>query len=192
MMRAARRLVTRNTLASLRRRCSTITDRFALLQTERAFDLDEKQLHRRYKVLMAETHPDRHGRSSESEKQAATDHASDLTDAYAVLKAPHTRAVHLLELHDMPLDEETGSGLLGPAFLMEIMEVREELEEVGTQQPERLRALRDANSAAMHALHGELATAFAAQDFEDARALTARLQYLQRIEEEIHASTEVT
>ena len=77
---------------------AAITDRFALLQAERRFDLDLDKLHRRYKLLMGETHPDRHSRSNTADQQAAADHASELTDAYAVLRAPHTRAVHLLEL----------------------------------------------------------------------------------------------
>ena len=47
--------------------------------------------------------------------------------------APHQRrvsrrAAHLLELCGEPLDEEADASLLGPDFLMHIMDVREELD----------------------------------------------------------------
>jgi len=94
------------------------------------------------------------------------------------------RAVHLLELLGTPLDEGTSGDVLGGEFLMHIMEVREELEEAGVE-PSRLQALRDANQQAMDELHAQLRDAFdEARDVELARALTARLQYLQRVEEE--------
>ena len=163
-----------------------VLDRFALLQTERRFDLNLQDLQRTYKALMADAHPDRHGHRSAEEQRQLADHASDITDAYAVLRAPHLRAVHLLELHGAPLNEDTGSDVLGPDFLMQIMEVREELEEVGAEPP-RLAALRETNQQAMDELHAQLHGAFDVKpDVETARALTARLQYLQRIEEEIH------
>ena len=172
-----------------RRGCATKTspvDRFALLSVDRRFDLDGKQLHQTYKTLMTEVHPDRHSMSTKEEQQAAADRASNLTDAYTVLRSPHTRATHLLELLGMPLTEETHSDVLGPGFLMHVMEVREELEEAGTEVA-RLQALREANSATVDELLAELGDAFAKpQGLEDAHTLTARLQYLQRIEDEIH------
>jgi len=186
-------MVSRSLPTVVRRLLSSVplVDRFALLQCERRYDVDLNLLQSRYKAMMAETHPDRHGRSSASEQQAAADSASEITDAYAVLRAPHQRAVHLLELLGAPLDEETGASVLDPTFLTEVMEMREELEEVASE-PERLRTLRDTNTASMSALHSDLTFAFAVNNLEQARALTARLQYLNRIEEEIHARMPVS
>lgn len=139
----------------------------------------------------ATAHPDRHGQSSEQEQQDAADHAADITDAYSVLKAPHLRAVHLLELLGTPLDEETSGDVLGPEFLMEVLEIREELEEPGLQ-PDRLLGLREVNNKAVAALHSRLCAAFGTHELVQAQALTARLQYLQRIDEEILAKMPVT
>ena len=165
------------------------SDCFALLRTERRFDLDESQLHREYKALMADRHPDRFSGQGEQAVQEAGDRASQITDAYSVLRYPHRRAVHLLGLLGTPLTEDMGGEDLGPGFLMEIMEIREELEESGTDAA-RLSNLRQANQQRVDELRGELAEAFGGSELERARALTARLQYLQRIEEEIHARTE--
>ena len=93
-------------------------------------------------VLQAEAHPDRHSQADASQQQAIADKASEITDAYAILKQPHLRATHLLELHGLPLNEETGGEVVGMDFLMDIMEVREELEEANND-PETLRTLRE-------------------------------------------------
>ena len=44
----------------------------------------------------------------------------------------------------------------------------------------------------MDALCSELASAFASSELDDARRLTAQLQYLQRVHEEIDAQTPAT
>ena len=142
--------------------------------------------------FQADAHPDRQHHRSTEEQQQLADHASDITDAYAVLRAPHMRAVHLLELLGTPLDEDTSSDVLGGEFLMDVMEVREELEEAGAE-PSRLRTLREANQQSMDTLHAQLCQAFDdTRDLEAARALTARLQYLQRIDEEASSKLEPT
>ena len=63
--------------------------------------------------------------------------------------------------------------MLGMDFLMEIMEVREELEEAGAE-PERLRVLRASNQEAMDELHAKLQGAFdESNDVATAHDLTA-------------------
>ena len=161
------------------------TDCFALLHSERRFDLDASGLHTKYKLLMAECHPDRFSRQGEIAVQEASDRASKITDAYTILRYPHRRAVHLLSLLGTPLSEEMSGDALGQAFLMEILDVREELEDAA-DDAERLAALRQANQSRMDALISELELAFSTSQLEAALQLTAQLQYLQRIEEEIH------
>ena len=143
-------------------------------------------------MLQAEAHPDRTVRRMHPNSRPLLTRLRRLR--HAILKQPHLRATHLLELHGLPLNEETGGEVVGMDFLMDIMEVREELEEANND-PETLRTLRDANQQAMSELLEQLAAAFdddANSDLERARALTARLQYLHKIEEEIRARTEVT
>ena len=69
------------------------------------------------------------------------------------------------------------------------MELREELEDA--PDVARLTLLQERNRAQMEALGSELALAFASQQMEPARKLTAQLQYLNRISEEIDAQTPV-
>ena len=137
--------------------------------------------------MQADAHPDRHGHRSVAEQQEISDRASEITDAYAVIKAPHRRATHLLELLGAPITEEDGGSLLGPGFLMEVMEIREQLEDAG-DDVDCLQKLRGRNQNSVEILLEDLRTAFdVTGDVDEARLLTARLQYLQKIEEEIHA-----
>ena len=166
------------------RRCSSgvAADLFAALHVERRFDLEESSLHRAYKDIMVVNHPDRFAGQDEGAQQAAADVSSSATHAFTVLKHPHRRAMHLLELLGQPLDEDSG-GLLDGAFLMEVMEAREALED-GPGLP-RLRDLRAHNDAQVGGVSDALAAAFHERRLEDARVLTAKLQYLQRIDDEI-------
>ena len=72
---------------------------------------------------------------------------------------------------------------------MEVMEVREELEETAGDAA-RLALLRRSNQQQVGVLYEEMTEAFSSAQLERARTLTARLQYLQRIEDEIHERTE--
>ena len=135
----------------------------------------------------ARLHPDRFGTASQEEQQEKADQASSVTDAYSELKQPHRRASHLLELIGGALTEGDNGALLGPPFLMEIMELREELE--ASPDEGRLAELRARNRSQLDALIQELALAFLNSQLDDARRLTAELQYLQRIHEEIDAQT---
>ena len=104
-----------------------------------------------------------------------------------MLCRPYQRATHLLELLGAPLTEEDGTSggaaLLGPEFLMEVMELREELE--ARPAAPRLLELRDQNRGEAERLGADLAAAFAAAELDEARQLAAQLQYVQRVADEI-------
>mmetsp|Transcript_14160 Transcript_14160/g.23568 ORF Transcript_14160/g.23568 Transcript_14160/m.23568 type:complete len:196 (-) Transcript_14160:103-690(-) len=172
-------------------RCVTSgsSDLFALLKTERLFDLDEQHLHRMYKKAMSAHHPDLFSRCSELEQQHAANRAAEVTNAYNVLKMPHTRATYLLELLGKPITEEAEGVELSSQFLLEVMEIREELESCPSQ--EQLRLLGARNDIRVASVHAALARAFAANEVDSARTLTAQLQYLVRIGAEINKQRDI-
>ena len=97
----------------------------------------------------------------------------------------------MLELNGSPLTEENeGTALLGPDFLMYIMEVREELDE--SPQPSRVAEILAEVASREGGVCDELAAAFGANDTKSARALTGQLQYLHRVREEIKEAHGVT
>lgn len=95
-------------------------DPFDILGLEPAFDLDAAALQRAYLRRSAVLHPDHAG--EETEAQAAA-----LNDARAALENPERRAEILLKRLGGPAREEDRT--LPPAFLSEIMSIREQIEE---------------------------------------------------------------
>ena len=114
-------------------------DPFAVLGVEPRFDLDMDRLHARFIELSARTHPDRF--ADPLEQAEATDRASRLNEAYRILTEPEKRADALLRLHGGPAREDDKS--LPPDLLMQMMEVRERMEEaVASRDADELAELR--------------------------------------------------
>jgi len=115
-------------------------DPFDTLGVEPRFDLDADDLHRRMIALSAQAHPDRH--TDPFEQAQAAEQASLINQAYRTLADPERRANALLARLGGPAKEDDQS--LPPDLLIEVMEVREELEEAiaGQDAPtiQRLRA----------------------------------------------------
>jgi molecular chaperone HscB len=122
------------------------------------------------------------------------DHASIITHAYHTLRKPHTRAMYLLTLVGKPIDETSGAArLVGPEFLMTIMEWREMIDGIpsvadsggGDQVMEELELRLDETREEMEGILAQLDVAFQDDDFDQAMKLVAQLQYWNRIEETI-------
>ena len=160
---------------------------------EQTYQIDPTVLKSTYKRLMAQYHPDRYhslndpsSTSDNSPKSMDVLHelSSSITRAYDVLSDPHSRAEHLLELNDAAITENC-SELVDMALLMEVMELREEIDEA-SDDADILRTLLGQNEERMERVVKLLAEAFDGRgDMEEARRLTAQLQYWKRIEEKI-------
>jgi molecular chaperone HscB len=93
-------------------------DAFERLGLPRRFSVNPVELERHYLERSRETHPD--FASGDEDASAA------LNEAYATLRDPFRRAEHLLALLGGPSAKDDKS--LPPAFLMEMLELREEIE----------------------------------------------------------------
>lgn len=115
-------------------------DPFAIFGLPRRFSIDEAALRQAYLKASAEQHPDRF--IDPIEQADAVEAMSRLTDGYRVLSDPELRARALLSLSGLELAEDKDK--LPPDLLMQVMEVREEMEDavVSENQAEldRLRA----------------------------------------------------
>lgn len=103
-------------------------DPFKTLSLPRRFNLDEADLHTRFIQASAATHPDRY--TDPVDQAQAAERAAEVNHAYAVLSDPERRADALLTLLGGPAKDEDKS--LPPDLLMDMMEVRESLEEAVT------------------------------------------------------------
>src|SRR5207237_3337912 len=100
---------------------------FDLFGLQPAFGVDEERLERAYREIQSRVHPDRYAHAGDAERRASLQWTTRVNEAYRTLKNPVQRASHLLELHGVDVAFETNTAM--PAdFLMEQMELREELE----------------------------------------------------------------
>jgi len=102
---------------------------FQLFGLPEQFVLDGGLLSSQFRELQKRFHPDNVASGSESEKLAAVQKASEINDAYQVLKSPISRAEYMLSLHGIDIRHEQHT-MQDPEFLFEQMMLREELEEI--------------------------------------------------------------
>ena len=128
----------------------------------------------------------------QEEQLTSTNHSAAINHAYNVLKTPHLRAQYLvlftiiviyyeqLSLHGIELEE--GSTITDPELLMEIMEIRERIEEANQPQAKQIgKQNLDAIKDTIHSI----SHAFKRKDLETAKLQTTKLQYLVRIQEAV-------
>jgi molecular chaperone HscB len=175
----------------------SILDPFATLGLSRRYDIDLAQLESRYRELQRALHPDRHVGSSPAARRISLTKAVEVNEAYRALKDDLARGEALLALErGAPNGGERSAET--PEFLMEMMELREQL---GEARAARDRALvqRLATDVAQH--HDQTRTALskafdAVSDAErDARLsqaarLLGRLKYYRRFLDEVNVIEE--
>ena len=105
-------------------------DYFAFYGLPPSFRPDEVALKRLYYAKSRETHPDFHATSSPENQAEMLRQATLNTDAYRTLIHPDQRMAYLLRQHG--LLEEGKQEQLPPDFLMDVMDLNEELMELET------------------------------------------------------------
>jgi molecular chaperone HscB len=106
----------------------TTTDPFATLGAERRFDLDLEALEKRHRELSRALHPDKFASASASERRASLEKAAQVNEAWRIVRDPIRRAEALFAVNGIAIGE-TSEPKPAPAFLMEMLELREELAE---------------------------------------------------------------
>lgn len=154
---------------------------FDTFHLPKAYDLDAKALEKTFFELQKTMHPDKYGQKSSTEQGFSRSNSTYLNVAYRTLKDPTLRAKYLLQLEGVrALDE--ASKTADPALLMEVMELRERVDE-STSVPD-LQALITENRRAIDAVKQELAELYRQKAWPRMVALTNRLQYLSKVEYE--------
>jgi molecular chaperone HscB len=179
----------------------SIQDPFATLGLPRRYDIDLPQLEAHYRELQRALHPDRHVSAGPAQRRVSLAKAVEVNEAYRALKDELARGEALLAL---------ARGVAGggeraneaPDFLMEMMELREELGEARAAR-DLARVQRLAADVAAHhdQTRAALSRAFdAAQAVElerereaqlgQAARLLGRLKYYRRFLDEVSAIEE--
>jgi molecular chaperone HscB len=102
-------------------------DFFQRLGLPRRFSVDATELERAYLAQSRAVHPDFHLAGSSIELAESLDLSASVNEAYNTLRDPFTRAEYLLKLERGPAASEQRQ--MPPAFLAEILEAREQVEQ---------------------------------------------------------------
>ena len=167
---------------------STLTqNHFELFSLPQRYALERAELDARYRNLQRSVHPDRFASSSDRERRISMQQATQINEAYEVLKDPLKRGRYLLELRGHAI-EPRDSSHQDSAFLMQQMELRETLADI-RQQDDPLRALDELAQTVrsqFRALESNLAQALDGNaDNERALTLVLRMQFFQRLQQEM-------
>ncbi len=164
---------------------SHITDPFVIYGLEPSFDVDMAALEHKYFALQMQFHPDKFVTKSEQEKLHASQISMNINDAYQLLSDPIRRADYLLVQQDFSSIQQESNVQISPILLMEQMEQREKLEQANDMQG--LMVLYKENKAATDDIMGKIAQAFTQEQYVDVQQQLLRLQYTQKLLQQIQA-----
>jgi molecular chaperone HscB len=161
---------------------------FDLFGLSPVFSIEGEALERSYREIQSKVHPDRFAHAGDAERRASLQWTTRVNEAYRTLKDPVQRAKHLLELQGVDVAFETNTAM-PPEFLMQQMELRETLEEAKDAQA--LDALRSNLKREKQSLEKAIAQAIdEKKDYRGASDLVRKLQFLDRLDEEIDSAYE--
>ncbi|KAL8712469.1 MAG: hypothetical protein Q9220_003317 [cf. Caloplaca sp. 1 TL-2023] len=151
-----------------------------------SFHIEPTALRKEFIQLQAQAHPDRHQGENKTKAEVVS---ARINNAYRTLLNPLARARYLLSLSGVELGEDESIAGTAPAvekggsiqgnidttLLMEVMEVREEIE--AAQSQEEIDEMKVGNEARKKACEENLERFFQRREIESARRETIRLGY---------------
>lgn len=163
---------------------------FSLFDLPPVFDLDGADLAVRYRDIQARVHPDRFADQGAPQQRIAVQTAAFVNEAYQCLKNPLRRAQYLLVLAGHAIHSDTHTHQ-DHAFLLEQMQLREELERVSQQtDPAALDTLLDHIRVRTAQLQAAFVQAFIAKDYTQAMDSVLKWQFLVKLQADAHRLAE--
>ncbi|WP_428608295.1 co-chaperone HscB [Sedimenticola sp.] len=158
---------------------------FELFGLPVGYIVDTDQLSTHYRELQRAVHPDRFANSTEQERRLSMQGSVRINEAYETLKDPVLRAGYLLSLNGINMEhgQETTRDAV---FLMEQMELREELE-AARDKPNPYQVIADFMSDVnrrINALIAQMAVQFEAatpDQLEAAKENLLKMQFLKKL-----------
>src|SRR5687767_5640997 len=166
----------------------TSSSSFELFGLPARYSVDQEMLEKAYRDIQSQVHPDRFAHAGDAERRASLQWTTRVNEAFQILRNPVTRARHLLELHGVDVAFETNTAM-PPEFLMQQMELRESLE--GAKTPASLDEMRKRLQQEKAQLQTQIGEAIdSKKDYTAAAGLVRKLQFLDRLDEEIDSAYE--
>ncbi|HFZ8995842.1 TPA: co-chaperone HscB [Citrobacter freundii] len=156
-------------------------DYFTLFGLPARYQLDIQALSLRFQDLQRQYHPDKFASGTQAEQLAAVQHSATINQAWQTLRHPLTRAEYLLSLHGFDLASEQHT-VRDTAFLMEQLELREELDEIEQAKDEtRLENFLARVKKMFDARHQQMVTELDNEKWEAAADTVRKLRFLDKL-----------
>ncbi|WP_312952130.1 co-chaperone HscB [Superficieibacter sp.] len=156
-------------------------DYFTLFGLPARYPLDKEALSARFQDLQRQFHPDKFASGSPAEQLAAVQKSATINQAWQTLRHPLSRAEYLLSLHGFDLASEQHT-VRDTAFLMEQLELREELEEIGqAKDSDRLATFMTRVGKMYDARQQQMIEQFENEAWETAADTVRKLRFLDKL-----------
>jgi molecular chaperone HscB len=170
---------------------------FEVLGIEARYDLDLRAVEKRHRELSVALHPDKFASDGASARREAIERASQVNEAWRIVRDPIRRAEALFEVAGIKVGE-TNEPKSAQDFLMEMMEMREALSDArDSNDLAKVRALAEdaetRESAAKKAISATFATGSAETDKSvllSALPKLGELRFYRRMLEDVSAIEE--
>jgi len=164
---------------------------FELFGFAEEFVIDSGELTSRFQQLQKQLHPDKFASQTDVEKRWSMQAASYVNEAYQTLGNDLHRAVYLLHVNGISIDEETDTQM-SPMFLMEQMEHREALETAPSAADPyaALDTIRRQLKASTMELVDAFQSASSDKNWAEARTIVRQWQFLDKLRKEVIATEE--
>ena len=146
------------------------------------FSINLRQLRKEFLQLQAQAHPDRHQGENKARAEGLS---SRINEAYKTLQNPLLRAQYLLRLRGIDVAEDETAKVEDPALLMDVLEMRETIEEVEDEKD--LESLKEHNNANIQESERVLERAFQDNDIEMAKDEAVKLRYWINIKDSLNS-----
>ncbi|XP_039248355.1 iron-sulfur cluster co-chaperone protein HscB-like isoform X2 [Styela clava] len=154
---------------------------FEIFNMDEKFDISTLKLQKDFKDMQRVFHPDKYSLQGAREKDLSAQISSLLNVAYKTLLDPLSRGVYMLKQRGITIDEETQ--LSNPEFLMEIMELNEQIS--SSENEENLRKIQDEVVETYNELINEISIAFNSNKLVDAKEYIIKLRYYNNVSEKL-------
>lgn len=167
---------------------------YSLFNFPVSFTLNLDELESRYRKLQRVLHPDRYASASDQERRISVQQTAHLNEAFHTLRDIPRRARYLLELKGIGFDDEKDTHFDG-AFLMQQMELREELEAIAqADEPlDKITEFLTEVDQLRKAMYAELELLFAdenAENLDKAKQQVQKIRFLNRLQQEAEEQEE--
>lgn len=163
----------------------SVMDYFTLFGLPAGYTVDRELLAARYQELQRQFHPDKYASRPQAEQLLAVQQSATINQAWQTLRHPLLRAEYILSLNGFDLANEQHT-VRDTAFLMEQLELREELDNIEqAKAADRLESFATNVNRMVKDRSEQMVQQLAAQDWMQAADTVRKLRFLDKLRSQI-------